>query len=123
MSNAKLIAGLVGFALLAALVATMFYFKSEAASAKSERDKWRGVSETYAKANADNARAIALLKKARDANDKLAQDLASDLDKIRSRGVETRTVIKEVIRNEPAAADWSSVVVPDGLRDAAQRSR
>lgn len=119
----RLYAALGGAALVLALVAAIFWFRGEAIKAKAERDNWKEAAETYKQVNETNLSTIATLKRARDANDKLATDLAAEVAAIRARGVETRTVIREIYRNEPEARAWGDMPVPDSVRNAAQARR
>lgn len=120
MSNIRLAFGLAFLTILAALVGAILWLRGDLEKAKRERDVWREASQTWERANADNVRAIAGLKKARDDNDKLAKELQAKLNANADREVETRTIIREIIRNDPVARSWADSPVPDSLRNAAQ---
>jgi hypothetical protein len=120
VSNLRLALGLASLTILAALVGVILWQRGDLEKAKAERDQWKETSQTWERANADNVRAIAGLRKARDDNDALAKDLQAKLNANASREVETRTVIREIIRNDPVARSWADSPVPDSLRNAAQ---
>lgn len=120
MSNLRLALGLACMVALAALVGVILWQRGDLEKAKRERDDWKDTSQQLQRANADNVRTIASLKKARDDNDALAKDLQAKLNANASREVETRTIIREVVRNDPVARSWADSPVPDSLRNAAQ---
>jgi LysB family phage lysis regulatory protein len=120
MTQARLILAGLSLAVLAALVAVLLWYRGEAIRADADRDKWKETAQTWERANASNVRAIAGLKKAREDNDKIAADLRRQVQANASREVETRTIIREIIRNDPEARTWADLPVPDSLRHAAQ---
>lgn len=120
MSNLRLALGLASLTILAALVAVLMWYRGEAIKAGAERDQWKETSQTWERANADNVKAIESLKQARVQNDAIAADLRRQLQENAGREVETRTIIREVVRNDPVARSWADSPVPDSLRNAAQ---
>lgn len=120
MPNLRLIVAGLSMATLAILVGIILWQRGDLGKVKAERDNWKEASQTWERANKDNVRAIESLKKARDQNDALAKDLQAKLDANAGREVETRTIIREIIRNEPEARSWADSPVPDSLRNAAQ---
>lgn len=115
-----LLAAVIGFL---AVFAVALWFRGEAIKAKTDRDNWRKSAETYLAVNKTNLATIHRMEAARLANDQLATQLAADLAEIKARGVETRTVVREVYRNEPESRDWGNMPVPDSLRNAADAGR
>lgn len=106
-------------ALVGVLFAFVLWYRGQSIEAKAESKQWEKAALDYRKANETNLTTIGKYQQARAANDKLALELASELASIKARGIETRTIVREVIRNDPQAADWSNAPVPRNVRDAA----
>lgn len=123
MTQARLIVAGLSLTVLAALLTGLLWFRGEAIKADARADQWEASAKTYAKANVTANRTIAGLQAAARANDAIEADLRRELDTIKARSVETRTVVREVYVNEPEARDWGSTAVPDSLRNAANASR
>lgn len=119
--NLKLIAGLGAALAFAAVIILALWYRGDAIKQKDLAETWQTTAETFERANKNNLAVIDSKNKAIAANDKIAGDLAKEVADLKARRVETRTVIREVYRDDPQAADWGATPVPDGLRDAASR--
>lgn len=69
-------------------------------------------------ANAVNVKTIEAMQRAQALDTEALAVLQKDVAVIAKRSAEGRTIIREVVANDPAAADWAKCPVPDRVLDA-----
>lgn len=110
------------YLVIVGLVLCLLWVRGDKLKADNEADKWRGTADKLATVAKTNSETIHYEQGNRATNDRVVAALADDVKAIKLRGSQTRETIREIYRNDKAARDWSSVPIPDGVRNALNRS-
>jgi hypothetical protein len=113
---------LAPYAAIALLLIGLLFYRGQAIEADALKDAANAKNDALMAVNERNAKAMTELAKNAALNDQLVKGLAADVAAIKSRGANTRTIIKEAIANDPVTKAWGDEPIPDSVRDALRRS-
>lgn len=103
---------------IAALVFVLLYMRGDMTSLESAKEKAETKAATLQAVNDTNAKVIEGFTAQRIANDAIIKQLSEAKSANVVRETNTRTIIEEAKRNDPAASSWVNTPVPDSLRRA-----
>lgn len=102
--------------LIMGMAATTFYYRGNAISARAEAAQARADLATAVGVNKANEATMARLKADKDASDKLAADLADEIDAANNTTLALSKTLTE-LRSKDATVDaFFKTPVPDGVR-------
>lgn len=121
--QAKITAGLVAVAVVFGLYG---YWQLTKLQDKLELERTRIISlqkelATAHGVNAANEAVLERLEASRDLDRQALKDMAGAVAAVSERAVQTRTIIREIERNDPVVADFLSLPLPDSLRNVINR--
>ncbi|SON55548.1 hypothetical protein HDIA_2007 [Hartmannibacter diazotrophicus] len=108
-------------AVVAALVAAIFFYRGEAIRADAARATLAAQNETLTSVNAQNARNVERMLDQAEATNRLLGDLTKQQQDIAADTAAARKTIEEIRGHDAAADEYLRTLIPDGLRAAVNR--
>ena len=102
--------------IIASLVAAMFYYKSNAISARAEATQARADLATAVAVNKQNEATMVRLKADKDASDKLAAELAEEIDTANETTLALTKRLADLRAKNVEVNDFLQLALPPALR-------
>ena len=104
-----------GLAAVAMLVATIFYYRGDAISARADADRARADLETAVAVNQAQAETIGRMRAQQAANDKLLADMADQIAAINANAQAYAEAIEALKNADQSVRDYLNAVLPPDL--------
>jgi len=111
------------FVAIALLIGVFLWQRNSLTDVHAKLDAKSAEAAQLAKANEANAKVIEGFSQQRIDNDAIATAVAAKVSGNATREVQTQTIIKEAVKNDPTVRAWADSPIPDGVRSAVNASR
>lgn len=103
---------------LVALAFIVLFQRNTITGRTAERDAAQAQAAQLQETNEANQDIIEALAQARIDNDAIAEAVAARIGEVRTREVNTRTIIERAKQDDPVVRDWANEPIPSSVRGA-----